>query len=134
MSVSTRFFRLLKTIATEQIDSLSDIFDQSKISIDEQIRSWESRHYSENETNRSEPETRPPLYPKELVDDLSVFGLKPPSKMEEVKKARNREIRKFHPDKFNNEPEKLETAKQIMQILNAAYDRLETYYKGRSSQ
>lgn len=66
--------------------------------------------------------------PAQVVEDLAVFELTPPSSLEEVKKARNREIRKFHSDKFINDPDKYKTSKEIMQIYNAAYERLEKYY------
>ncbi len=52
--------------------------------------------------------------------------------MEEVRRARNREIKKYHSDKFMNDNNKLETSKQIMQIFNAAYDRLKEYYKNKT--
>ncbi len=67
--------------------------------------------------------------PKQVVEDLSVFNLKPPSSLEEVHSARNREIKKCHSDKFFNDPEKFQTSKEIMQIYNSAYDRLVEYYK-----
>ncbi len=67
--------------------------------------------------------------PRQVIDDLALFGLAPPCSMKEVKKARNREIKKFHPDHYLNDPEKLKTAKEILQIYNAAYDRLKEYYK-----
>lgn len=70
--------------------------------------------------------------PRQTVDDLAAFGLTPPSCLDEVRKARNREIKKYHSDKFINDPEKLETSKQIMQIYNAAYDRLKVYYDGKN--
>lgn len=70
-------------------------------------------------------------YPDQVVEDLGTFGLHPPSSLEEVKKARNREIRKYHPDRFLNDPDRLETSKQIMQILNAAYERLEKWFESR---
>ncbi|QTA82131.1 Chaperone J-domain-containing protein [Desulfonema limicola] len=70
--------------------------------------------------------------PRQIVDDLAAFGLTPPSCLDEVRKARNREIKKYHSDKFMNDPEKLETSKQIMQIYNAAYDRLKVYYDGKN--
>ncbi len=65
---------------------------------------------------------------KQVADDLKVFNLSPPSSMEEVKRARNREIKKYHSDKFINDPDKFETSKQIMQVYNAAYDRLKKHY------
>lgn len=130
MSVSARFIKLLKTIATEQMDTINEMIDQGKGSIDEKVRSWESQSQAKERPWASEPETS--IYPKELIDDLSIFGLVPPSKIEEVKKARNREIRRFHPDKFLKDPTKEKTAKEIMQILNTAYARIEKYYNQKA--
>jgi curved DNA-binding protein CbpA len=67
-------------------------------------------------------------YPEQVIEDLKAFGLEPPSSLNEVKKARNREIMKYHSDRFMNDPEKLEISRQIMQILNLAYERLEKWY------
>ena len=67
--------------------------------------------------------------PVQVVEDLAVFGLRPPSSLEEVKKARNREIKKYHSDRFVDDPEKYRTSKEIMQIYNAAYDRLKLHFK-----
>ncbi len=64
-----------------------------------------------------------------LAEDLAVFGLTPPSSLNEVKRVRNREIKKYHPDRFQNDPARRETAKEIMQIYNAAYDRLRRHYE-----
>lgn len=73
-----------------------------------------------------------PGVPKQVVEDLSIFGLTPPSSMAAVKKARNREIKKYHSDRFMNDSDRFDTSKQIMQIYNAAYDRLEAYYESRN--
>ena len=67
-------------------------------------------------------------FPPQVVEDLAVFELEPPGSLEEVREARNREIKKYHSDRFLQDPEKLETSKQIMQIYNAAYDRLKEHY------
>ncbi|MFP4309190.1 MAG: J domain-containing protein [Desulfococcaceae bacterium] len=69
--------------------------------------------------------------PRQVVEDLAVFGLTPPSSLEEVRKARNREIKKYHSDRFVNDSERYETSKQIMQIYNAAYDRLKEHFEAR---
>lgn len=75
--------------------------------------------------------TRPP---DPVAEDLAVFGLAPPASLEAVRKARNREIRKYHSDRFLSDPERFEISKQIMQILNAAYERLETHYKKKGDE
>lgn len=69
--------------------------------------------------------------PRQVQDDLAVFQLTPPSSLQAVRSARNREIKKYHSDKFINDPERLKASKEIMQIYNAAYDRLKTYYDNR---
>jgi DnaJ-domain-containing protein 1 len=66
--------------------------------------------------------------PQQVIDDLAVFGLTPPASMAEVRQARNREMKKYHSDKFIHDNEKFETSKEIMQIYNAAYTRLKDYY------
>ena len=67
-------------------------------------------------------------YPEQVVADLALFGLTPPSSLEQVKKARNREIKKYHSDRFINDPKKFKTSNEIMQTINAAYTRLKQYY------
>ena len=73
-----------------------------------------------------------PKWPQQVVDDLSVFGLKPPSSLEEVKKVRNSEVMKYHTDRFTGDSEKENTSKRIMQIYNTAFDRLEKWYRSNS--
>ena len=67
--------------------------------------------------------------PPQIMEDLAVFGLSPPVTLDQIRTARNREIRKYHSDRFVNDAERLETSKRIMQIYNTAYERLEAYYK-----
>ena len=93
-------------------------------------------HEDDYETTRDEHSgptssgNRPyPGIPTQVVEDLATFNLKPPGSLEAVRNARNREIKKYHSDRFLNDPEKLETSKEIMQIYNAAYGRLADYYK-----
>jgi hypothetical protein len=70
-----------------------------------------------------------PNVPQQVVEDLKVFDLTPPSSLEEVKKRRNEEIKKYHSDRFVNDPERYKTSTEIMQIYNVAYERLREYYK-----
>jgi DnaJ-domain-containing protein 1 len=68
-------------------------------------------------------------FPQQVVQDLAEFGLTPPSSIAEVKKKWKDEMKKYHSDKFMNDPEKFKVSKEIMQIYNAAYDRLKQYYQ-----
>lgn len=73
--------------------------------------------------------TSSPGMPQQVVEDLGVFDLTPPSSWEEVRAARNREVKRYHSDKFVNDPDRFETSKQIMQMYNAAFERLRAYYQ-----
>ncbi len=66
---------------------------------------------------------------QQVVEDLKVFDLTPPSSLAEVKKRRNEEIKKYHSDRFISDPERFKTSTEIMQIYNAAYERLKEHYK-----
>lgn len=70
-----------------------------------------------------------PGVPRQVVEDLAVFGLTPPGSLDEVRGARNREIKKYHSDRFVRDAERYETSKHIMQIYNAAYDRLKAHFE-----
>lgn len=94
---------------------------------DGQSSSGQGQNFSGEKASAYEPP-----WPAQVVEDLNTFGLKPPSSLEEVKKARNAGIRKYHPDRFLDDPSKLETSKKIMQIYNTAYERLEKWFSGRS--
>ena len=88
-------------------------------------------HSRTNQTHSYDRQTKTDYggTPPQVVKDLATFNLAPPSSLKAIKNARNREIKKYHSDKFINDPEKLETSKEIMQIYNAAYDRLRAFYE-----
>ncbi len=90
-----------------------------------------SSHGGRKNSNKSTDGIDYPGVPPQVVEDLAVFGLTPPSSLEKIREVRNREIKKYHSDKFLHDPEKLDTSKKIMQIYNTAFDRLEGYYKNR---
>lgn len=69
--------------------------------------------------------------PDQVVEDLAVFGLKPPSSLGEVVKARNREMKRYHPDRYMREDEKRDAANEIAQMYNTAFERLEQYFEGK---
>ena len=79
--------------------------------------------YTNNDRYRSSSEI-----PRQVIDDLALFNLTPPSTLQQVRQARNRELQKYHSDKFIRDDEKFQTSKEIMQIYNAAYERLENYF------
>lgn len=142
MDVSQRLFRLMRTIAEDKFETISRFIDEGSDLLDEQLRSWEDEFDLNSDDSFEEKQRQAHHQEKsetvqtdkgsQLEDDLQLFGLQPPSNLETVRQVRNRELKKFHPDKYLGQPEKLETAKQIVQIYNTAYDRLKRYYNNGS--
>ncbi len=135
MNLAARIYRLIQSYTKDEISEFQKkIFDQGS-SLEDELNSFEQAQgqktagsSSSQAPPRDEPKPeakRTSPYPQELIDDLAVLGLKPPATFAEVKKARNKEIKSFHPDKFSSDKVKEEAAKQILQLINGAYERLE---------
>ncbi|MDM8541452.1 hypothetical protein QUF90_10215 [Desulfococcaceae bacterium HSG9] len=101
-------------------------FDQNNASSD---FSTEENQEPQSDDNHHGNTDTTGTFPQQVVQDLAEFGLIPPSSLPEVKKKWKAEMKKYHSDKFMNDPEKLKVSKEIMQIYNAAYDRLKQYYQ-----
>ncbi len=133
MDASGRMFRLLRAIANDQVTTVEKFINQGNTFLDDRLNEWEKKlgldedekdtHHKQNQRQESRS-YRHSIYPQQLIEDLQLFNLKPPSNWEEVKNTRKREMKKFHPDKYMNDPDKMETAKKIVQIYNGAYERL----------
>ena len=119
--LGTRIFRLVQAWGAEGMEAIEKQLKEGG-PVEEVLSDFEKTQ------GFNEPQAKPTkTWPKDLTEDLAVFGLTPPATIEQVKGLRNKELKKYHPDRFNFEPEKLETAKQIVQILNQAYERLENH-------
>ena len=101
----------------------------------EQQASAHSRASAEEEYVRSEKQAgadgQGPRSSDQVSDDLALFGLSPPSSFEEVRSARNREMQRYHPDRFGHSPEKAEAANEVAQIYNAAFERLKRHFNSQ---
>lgn len=151
MDVSQRVFRLFRTIAQDKLSAIEQILDQeSHFSFNEKLKEWEKKYgiydneseksHTNHSTSNEEGKTTGsyqssnqvyPGYSDENIEDLKLFGLQPPSSFSEVKKIRNQEMKKFHPDKYIQSPDKMDVANQIVQIYNAAYERLKIFFDGK---
>lgn len=146
MDVSQRILRLLHSVAEDKFETIARWIEEGSGRLDERLRDWEAKFETDEETvfgddtkkgrnseqheYSNEQAFRQTTADTQVRDDLQLFGLTPPSSLEAVRQVRNRELKKFHPDKYAGEPEKLETAKKIVQIYNTAYDRLKKHYTG----
>ena len=129
-----RVAQIIRSYVSSSLDFPSDPRDQRDRVGQEPYTEYSTRQEETRKKNRDTAATQSsgnpyPGIPQHVIDDLAVFGLTPPSSLDEVRAARNKEIKKYHSDKFVNDPDRLETSKEIMQIYNAAFDRLRAYYE-----
>jgi hypothetical protein len=138
MGILNRLYNIAKANTMSSVESLGKLVGpkgtrkvRDSTPGDTEFTSFSDGH-AEDEKGRGQERqesTTDSAIPRQVIEDLAVFNLKPPSSMDEVRKARNREIKKYHSDKFIKDPERLNVSKEIMQIYNAAYDRLRAYYE-----
>ena len=129
--MSNLFGRLFNIARANVQQAFGNLLDRAEDRLDD----WEERVFgeeSDEEARTEQSRPHPSGYPRQVVEDLGLFDLTPPSSLSEVKRARNREMKKFHSDRFVNDPAKFQTSKEIMQIYNAAFDRLRRFYESRS--
>jgi curved DNA-binding protein CbpA len=64
-----------------------------------------------------------------MVNDshFEILGLSRNSTFDEIKKAYRRQIKKWHPDKFQNQPEELSKAIEISKHINTAFEELKEH-------
>lgn len=67
--------------------------------------------------------------PFELYDDFKTLCLMPGTNLDECKVAYKSLLKKFHPDKFANEPEKQKEATEITSSITSAFTRIKTWYE-----
>lgn len=72
--------------------------------------------------------------PFELYDDFKTLCLMPGTNLDECKVAYKSLLKKFHPDKFANEPEKQKEATEITSSITSAFTRIKTWYEENLSK
>jgi len=137
MEINQRIKRLLESLVGEQLESF-------RLSLDQGLKDWENRLGIDPEGSNTGNQRGPKPtgaspnfgykkpdssrnkspYTDQLLKDLAAFGLTPPVSLDELKQARKRELKKYHPDRFAQEPSKIDSAKRISQILGETYERL----------
>ncbi len=121
--LGTRIFRLVQAWGAQGMEAIEQALKAGN-RVEEVLEDFEQQQGSQEPAPEK---NKPTPWPQELVEDLAVFGLHPPATLEKVKQLRKAALQQYHPDHFQQEPEKLETAKQIAQIYNQAYERLKKH-------
>lgn len=126
--MATVLRRLLRIIQSYHNAGTGKIGTENQKGGFDRNRGGDSFEYSRTHSGKKEP-PQDSGYPERILEDLANFNLTPPSSFAEVKKARKRESKKYHPDRFANDPDKQATAQKIMQIYNASYERLKAFFR-----
>ncbi len=119
---------------------LDDLFDDQKFDAynDDDLKSaWEelegfmnSDHTSSQAGAGTQGSTYTPPkqgIPEELRQDYANLEVSFGAPFDDVTKSYKELIRKFHPDRFANDPEKQKTATEIAQKVNQSYHRIKEY-------
>lgn len=116
-------------------------FDTSKQQSEYNKTENKQKHtYKKTEHSKSKPkntnQTSGKRYyvPFELYEDFKTLCLMPGTNLDECKVAYKSLLKKFHPDKFANEPEKQKEATEITSSITSAFTRIKTWYEENLSK
>lgn len=134
------FYQDNKSQSEENVDTKTSNkefkFDTSKQQSEYNKTENKQKHtYKKTEHSKSKPkntnQTSGKRYyvPFELYEDFKTLCLMPGTNLDECKVAYKSLLKKFHPDKFANEPEKQKEATEITSSITSAFTRIKTWYE-----
>lgn len=137
---TNNFYQENKSQSEENVDTKTSNkefkFDTSKQQSEYNKTENKQKHtYKKTEHSKSKPkntnQTSGKRYyvPFELYDDFKTLCLMPGTNLDECKIAYKSLLKKFHPDKFANEPEKQKEATEITSSITSAFTRIKTWYE-----
>lgn len=142
---TNNFYQENKSQSEENVDTKTSNkefkFDTSKQQSEYNKTENKQKHtYKKTEHSKSKPkntnQTSVKRYyvPFELYDDFKTLCLMPGTNLDECKIAYKSLLKKFHPDKFANEPEKQKEATEITSSITSAFTRIKTWYEENLSK
>lgn len=131
MSIFSRLGRLARS-------ELNDLADRVRHQADRAARPEpESRddppaRPSHEPGRRRRPQPAPPAYPREILQAYAALELEPGRDREAVRHAYRELTRRYHPDRHQAEPTKLDTATELTRRLREAYETLLTWLESQA--
>lgn len=142
---TNNFYQENKSQSEENVDTKTSNkefkFDTSKQQSEYNKTENKQKHtYKKTEHSKSKPkntnQTSGKRYyvPFDLYEDFKTLCLMPGTNLDECKVAYKSLLKKFHPDKFANEPEKQKEATEITSSITSAFSRIKTWYEENLSK
>jgi len=120
------FFKRLSRLARAEINSLGSKF-VSRTEINETDRELQEEIESAASGSKS------PSWPSEIREAYAALELPLGSDEKAVKKAYRELLSRYHPDKHQGTPEKLETANEITMRVRESYEKILSFLKNRTT-
>ena len=92
---------------------------------------WEERFNGEKSGSKSSQYSGSRPVPNELKEDFAELGLTLNATEAECKEAYKKLLKIHHPDRHTGNPDQMKKATEKSARINAAYDRIEKWYKIR---
>lgn len=137
MGILDRAKRILKSQLHDKVDRLrfpggDDPLSEDGAAMDDEAWYQAAKARQAQETrqrsghHRAHPAAGPP---DEIARAYANLDCPPGSDLKTVREAWKRLMKKYHPDRFANEPKKRESATKLTALLNESYQKLETHLK-----
>ena len=105
---------------------------KSNINSNEEYIATDTDYIFQENKETSFEEEKEPEYQQENNIEAEYFAILEVSQnadFETIKKAYKKLLKKYHPDLFHNNPQKLKTAEKLTEKINEAYNYFEQKYK-----
>ena len=123
--VFDRLKNILKSEFNEKVDRLSDMLDGESESKAQERESYQERMDREYEAQKEASQRQKyAVNNQQLAKEkkhYQTLEVRQGAAFAEIKKAYRKMIKKYHPDLFHNDAEKLKVAQQITRQVNEAY-------------
>ena len=120
------FFKRLSRLARAEINNLG-----SKFASKDELNEADRELQEEIESAASGSKT--PSWPPEIREAYAALELPLGSDEKAVKKAYRALLNRYHPDKHQGTPEKLETANEITMRVRESYEAILSFLKDRAA-
>ena len=114
-------FERISRLARAELNHLLDGAETATSRPD--YRSGDDAWSSSTQTSKERP-SRSGVEPTQRELDFAALELEPESDQQAIRKAYRRLLKRYHPDRFNDDPEREAAANELTRRLREAYERL----------
>ncbi|BBM89576.1 hypothetical protein COTS27_01281 [Spirochaetota bacterium] len=135
MSLPTRILKILEAYLRDYREYLGEHLGKNsprdRADFDSNTTTGKKSNAYNDYFSKNNPPNTEATIPTPIVEALAVFDLTYPTTLAEVTKKRNALLKTYHPDRFEHDTRKKDTANDMIQLINEAYEKARAYLNAK---